>query len=122
MKVVGCVSLASEWRPPQHTICLVSYQSADESVRLASIARRHTLKVEPKAGDTLAENLNPQGALRYSMSTLHCLTVSLARGGEGIGAMMGERKVRELAEQAGFTRFRRLPIEHAAQVFYEIRP
>lgn len=80
------------------------------------------LMVEIKAGDHLADNLNAQGVLFYSMSTLHCMTVSLAHGGEGIGTLMGEPKARELAAQAGFTRFRRLPIEHAINVFYEIRP
>jgi len=78
--------------------------------------------VEPRAGDTLAENLGPMGAMMYSMSTLHCLTVSLAHGGEGIGTAIGPTKIRQLAEQAGFTRVRRLPIEHLAQAFYEIRP
>jgi SAM-dependent methyltransferase len=78
--------------------------------------------VEPKAGDTLAENLGPMGAMLYSMSTLHCMTVSLAHGGEGIGTAIGPTKVRELAEAGGFTRVRRLPIEHLAQAFYEIRP
>jgi len=80
------------------------------------------MMVEVRAGETLAENLNPLGAMMYSMSTLHCMTVSLAHGGEGIGTLMGERKARELAEEAGFTRFRRLPIESAFNVFYEIRP
>jgi SAM-dependent methyltransferase len=78
--------------------------------------------VEPKAGDTLAENMGPMGAMMYSMSTLHCMTVSLAHGGEGIGTAIGPKKVRELAEAGGFTRVRRLPIEHLAQAFYEIRP
>lgn len=78
--------------------------------------------VEPRAGDTLAENMGPMGALLYSMSTLHCMTVSLAHGGEGIGTAIGPTKVRELAEAGGFTRVRRLPIEHLAQAFYEIRP
>ena len=78
--------------------------------------------VEPRAGDTLAENLGTMGAMMYSMSTLHCMTVSLAHGGEGIGTAIGPTKIRELAEQAGFTRIRRLPIEHLAQAFYEIRP
>ncbi|MGE0823140.1 MAG: class I SAM-dependent methyltransferase [Candidatus Binatia bacterium] len=78
--------------------------------------------VEPKAGDTLAENMGPMGALMYSMSTMHCMTVSLAHGGEGIGTAIGPSKVRELAEQAGFTQVRQLPIEHLAQSFYEIRP
>ena len=78
--------------------------------------------VEPKAGDTLSENMGPLGAMMYSMSTLHCMTVSLAHGGEGIGTAIGPTKIKELAEQAGFSRIRRLPIEHLAQAFYEIRP
>lgn len=101
---------------------MVDPRGAVRAIRRALADDGAYLMVEPKAGDTLAENLNPQGALTYSMSTLHCLTVSLAHGGEGIGTAMGERKARELAEGAGFTHFRRLPIEHAAQVFYEIRP
>lgn len=80
------------------------------------------MMVEPRSGDTLSENLNSQGALMYSMSTLHCMTVSLAHGGEGIGTAIGQNKVQELAEQAGFTRVHRLPIEHLAQAFYELRP
>ena len=42
---------------------------------------------EPHAADTLAGNLaNPMAPVFYSISTLHCLTVSLAHGGAGIGA------------------------------------
>jgi ubiquinone/menaquinone biosynthesis C-methylase UbiE len=77
--------------------------------------------VEPKAGETLADNLGPMGAMMYSISTLHCMTVSLAHGGEGIGTAISPSKIRELAEQAGFTKVKRLPIEHLAQAFYEIR-
>lgn len=80
------------------------------------------MMVEPRSGDTLDENLNAQGALMYSMSTLHCMTVSLAHGGEGIGTAIGPRKIQDLAEQAGFTHVRRLPIDHMAQAFYELRP
>ena len=33
---------------------------------------------------------------------MHCVTVSLAQGGEGVGAMWGEEKAREYLERAGF--------------------
>jgi hypothetical protein len=49
------------------------------------------------------------------------MTVSLAHGGAGIGAMMGEPKAKELAQEAGFTRFQRLPVKDAFSVLYEIR-
>jgi 2-polyprenyl-3-methyl-5-hydroxy-6-metoxy-1,4-benzoquinol methylase len=45
---------------------------------------------------------HPLGPLLYTMSTMHCMTVSLAQGGEGLGAMWGEEKTREYLQQAGF--------------------
>jgi hypothetical protein len=35
---------------------------------------------------------------------MHCMTVSLAQGGEGLGAMWGEEKTREYLQAAGFGR------------------
>ncbi len=79
------------------------------------------LMVEVNVSNDVAENINPMGRMMYSASTLYCMTVSLAHGGAGIGAMMGEPKARELVQQAGFTRFTRLPIKDAFSVLYEIR-
>jgi SAM-dependent methyltransferase len=58
---------------------------------------------EPHAADTLAGNLgNPMAAVQYCVSTLHCLTVSLAHGGAGIGTVFGEQQARTLLQDAGF--------------------
>jgi 2-polyprenyl-3-methyl-5-hydroxy-6-metoxy-1,4-benzoquinol methylase len=49
------------------------------------------------------ENIgHPLGTFLYTASCLHCMTVSLAQGGEGLGAMWGEEKTREYLQQAGF--------------------
>jgi 2-polyprenyl-3-methyl-5-hydroxy-6-metoxy-1,4-benzoquinol methylase len=45
---------------------------------------------------------HPIGTLLYAISCLHCMTVSLAQGGEGLGAMWGEEKTREYLARAGF--------------------
>jgi ubiquinone/menaquinone biosynthesis C-methylase UbiE len=45
---------------------------------------------------------HPLGTFLYTVSTMHCMTVSLAQGGEGLGAMWGEEKTREYLEKAGF--------------------
>jgi len=45
---------------------------------------------------------HPIGTFLYAISTMHCMTVSLAQGGEGLGAMWGEEKTREYLTQAGF--------------------
>jgi SAM-dependent methyltransferase len=58
---------------------------------------------EPHAADELAGNLaNPMAPIMYSVSTLHCLTVSLAHGGAGIGTVFGERRARDMLVGAGF--------------------
>jgi 2-polyprenyl-3-methyl-5-hydroxy-6-metoxy-1,4-benzoquinol methylase len=45
---------------------------------------------------------HPVGVFLYTASCMHCMTVSLAAGGEGLGAMWGEEKTREYLERAGF--------------------
>jgi SAM-dependent methyltransferase len=79
------------------------------------------MMVEPVAGDCLAENLSPAGALTYAMSTLHCMTVSLAHGGEGLGAAWGPKAAEDYCREAGFGRFRRLDVDNPFNAFYEVR-
>jgi 2-polyprenyl-3-methyl-5-hydroxy-6-metoxy-1,4-benzoquinol methylase len=45
---------------------------------------------------------HPVGTFLYTASTMHCMTVSLAQGGEGLGTMWGEEKTREYVQRAGF--------------------
>jgi len=45
---------------------------------------------------------HPIGTFIYTISTMHCMTVSLSQGGEGLGAMWGEEKAREYLKKAGF--------------------
>jgi SAM-dependent methyltransferase len=45
---------------------------------------------------------HPLGPYLYTISTLHCMTVSLARDGRGLGAMWGRERAQELFRAAGF--------------------
>jgi ubiquinone/menaquinone biosynthesis C-methylase UbiE len=45
---------------------------------------------------------HPIGTFLYSISCMHCMTVSLAQNGEGLGAMWGEEKTKEYLVHAGF--------------------
>jgi ubiquinone/menaquinone biosynthesis C-methylase UbiE len=61
------------------------------------------LMTDIAASSNLEENLdNPFGPSLYAASVTHCMTVSLAQGGEGLGAMWGEQKALELLAEAGF--------------------
>jgi 2-polyprenyl-3-methyl-5-hydroxy-6-metoxy-1,4-benzoquinol methylase len=58
---------------------------------------------------------HPIGTFLYAISTMHCMTVSLAQGGEGLGAMWGEEKTREYLRKAGFRRVQTNRLAHDIQ-------
>jgi SAM-dependent methyltransferase len=62
------------------------------------------LCVEGAASSELAGNLgHPRGPWLYTISCMHCMTVSLAEGGMGLGTMWGEQTARTMLGEAGFT-------------------
>ena len=66
------------------------------------------LLVEPFAQDDVPGNLNPIGRVFYGASTLICTPASLSQEvGAALGAQAGEARLREVAEAAGFSIFRR---------------
>jgi SAM-dependent methyltransferase len=61
------------------------------------------LMVDIAASSNVEENIeHPLGPTLYAFSCLHCMTVSLALGGEGLGTAWGEQMARELLAEAGF--------------------
>ena len=65
--------------------------------------------VEPLAGDSLTDNLNPLGTLFYSFSTLVCVPNSLSQEvGLGLGAQAGEKRLTKVLQEASFTNVRRI--------------
>lgn len=56
-----------------------------------------------KASSHLERNIdNPLAPFLYAVSTLHCMTVSLAQDGEGLGTVWGEELARQMLTDAGF--------------------
>ncbi len=80
------------------------------------------LLVEPFANDKPADNHNPVGRVYYSASTLICTPASRSQEvGLGLGAQAGEARLRNVAEQGGFARFRRAA-ETPFNIILEARP
>jgi 2-polyprenyl-3-methyl-5-hydroxy-6-metoxy-1,4-benzoquinol methylase len=78
--------------------------------------------VEPRAGDTLADNLNPVGRVYYAFSAQICVPASLGQEvGAALGAQAGDAKIGEVVRQGGFSRFRRAN-ETPFNVVLEARP
>ncbi|MGH4002504.1 MAG: class I SAM-dependent methyltransferase [Pseudonocardiaceae bacterium] len=46
---------------------------------------------------------NPFAPLYYGISLMHCMTISLAQGGAGLGAVWGQELATEMVTAAGFT-------------------
>jgi SAM-dependent methyltransferase len=80
------------------------------------------LMMEPAVEPALEDNIEPRVALLYGVSVLFCMTQSLAAGGPGLGTAWGPVKAQESCRKAGFTRFRRLPIDNPFSAFFEVRP
>mgnify|MGYP003573166932 CR=1 FL=1 len=78
--------------------------------------------VEPFAGDSLSENLNPLGRVYYSFSTAVCTPSAFSQeGGMALGSQAGEKRLGEIAMEAGFARFRRAA-ETPFNLILEARP
>jgi ubiquinone/menaquinone biosynthesis C-methylase UbiE len=69
-----------------------------------------------KGSSQIHKNIgHPLGSLLYTVSCMHCMTVSLAQGGEGLGAMWGEEKTREYLHEAGFRSIEKHELAHDVQ-------
>lgn len=98
--------------PPQTFDLVTTFDAIHDQARPLNVLRgiQRTLKPD---GVYLMQDINgtshlerdldhPVATFLYTISCMHCMTVSLAQGGEGLGAMWGEEKTREYLQAAGF--------------------
>jgi len=61
------------------------------------------LMADIRASSRLEDNLDhPLGTFLYTISTMHCMTVSLGLGGAGLGTVWGEQLAQAMLADAGF--------------------
>jgi 2-polyprenyl-3-methyl-5-hydroxy-6-metoxy-1,4-benzoquinol methylase len=93
---------------------------------LAGIARAlrpdGTYLMQDIAGSShLHENQDhPLGPFLYTVSCLHCMSVSLAQGGAGLGAMWGQQQALAMLAEAGFDRVTTHHLDHDVQNTYYV--
>jgi hypothetical protein len=63
---------------------------------------------------------HPAGPLLYTISCLHCMSVSLAQDGAGLGAMWGQEQALKMLHAAGFADVRVERLAHDFQNSYFI--
>jgi len=77
------------------------------------------LMAEWGASSNLHENLDfLLGPFMYTISCMHCMTVSLALDGAGLGAMWGEQTARQMLKEAGFTNVETKRIDDSFNNYY----
>jgi 2-polyprenyl-3-methyl-5-hydroxy-6-metoxy-1,4-benzoquinol methylase len=94
------------------------HDQADPSAMLAGISQ--ALKsdgvylIQDITGSSYLEKNHdlPIAPYLYAVSYMHCMTVSLANGGAGLGAMWGEEKAVEMLNEAGFSNVELHHLEH----------
>lgn len=72
------------------------------------------------SSNVFKNKLHPLGPLIYTISCLHCMTVSLSQGGLGVGAAWGEEMTIQFVKDAGFQTVDRHTLEHDIQNYYYI--
>jgi 2-polyprenyl-3-methyl-5-hydroxy-6-metoxy-1,4-benzoquinol methylase len=72
------------------------------------------------SSDMMEDCKNPMAAFLYTISCMHCMTVSLAQGGMGVGAMWGRGLATRMLKHAGFTNVSVNQLDHDPLNYYYV--
>jgi 2-polyprenyl-3-methyl-5-hydroxy-6-metoxy-1,4-benzoquinol methylase len=73
------------------------------------------------ASSDLQKNLeNPLAPMLYTISCMHCMTVSLSQGGAGLGACWGRELAEKMLREAGFTSVEVHKLPHDEMNYYYV--
>ena len=102
------------------------HDQADPATVLKNIARAlksdgvYLMQDIAGSSDVEKNMAHPMGPFLYTVSTMHCMTVSLVSGGAGLGAMWGEELAMRMLKDAGFSSVRIERLSHDVQNAYFI--
>ena len=97
---------------PRKVLRGIRISLADDGVYLAQ---------DIKASSEVQHNReHPVGTLLYTISCMHCMTVSLAQGGDGLGAMWGKEMAVQYFQEAGFHSVAVHELTHDFQNYYYV--
>ncbi len=120
------------WATPEFDF-VTTFDAVHDQARPARVLRGIRASLRP-GGVYLAQDINgsahvhnnrehPIGTLLYTVSCMHCMTVSLAQGGDGLGAMWGRETAERMFRDAGFGAVAPHELAHDIQnVYYVCRP
>jgi SAM-dependent methyltransferase len=104
---------AARFEPDTSFDLITAFDAIHDQVDPAGVLRRIRAVLAPGgaflmldvfASSSLEDNIGaPMAPYVYTMSTLHCMTVSLAHGGAGLGTAWGHQVAMRMLHEAGFT-------------------
>ena len=104
---------------PDHYDFITAFDSIHDQARPAEVLKAIEKALRPggvflmldiRASSLLEENMkHPLAPFLYTISCNHCMTVSLADNGTGLGTMWGEQVASQMLREAGFTQ---LEVKH----------
>lgn len=110
--IVGDLSTFDTTAEPEAFDCVTTFDGIHDQAKPLNVLKGISRTLKPDGvylmqdisgtGHVHKDIAHPIGTFLYTISCMHCMTVSLAQGGEGLGAMWGEEKTREYLHQAGF--------------------
>jgi SAM-dependent methyltransferase len=124
------VADAARFEAPEQFDLIVTFDAVHDQADPRAVLRNIHRALRPGgtylmqdigASSHVHENVeHPLGPFLYTISCLHCMSVSLAAGGDGLGAMWGEQHARALLAEAGFADVELHRLPHDAQNYYYI--
>ncbi len=108
-EVLDVAQLAEEAAYDLITTFDAVHDQAHPATVLANIRRAlrpdgRYLMVDIKASSNLEDNLDlPWASFLYAVSTVHCMSVSLGQGGDGLGTVWGIQTAERMVREAGFS-------------------
>ena len=108
-EVLDVAQLAEESAYDLITTFDAIHDQAHPATVLANIRRAlrpdgRYLMVDIKASSNLEDNLDlPWASFLYAVSTVHCMSVSLGQGGDGLGTVWGIQTAERMMREAGFS-------------------
>ena len=105
----------------EHYGLITAFDAIHDQAKPREVLRRIARALQPEgvflmqdigASSQVDKNIDhPMAPMLYTISCMHCMTVSLALDGEGLGAMWGEEQATELLAEAGLNQ---VTIHHLA--------
>jgi len=121
---------AAQWREPNTYDLITTFDAVHDQASPATVLENIAVSLKPN-GTYLMQDIAgtshhhsdrelPLGPFTYAVSTMHCMSVSLAYNGAGLGAAWGKETAQRMLREAGFNEVTLKQLPHDVINYYYI--